>query len=414
MNRKVSALILLHITPERSKHPNLLAVIRINRNLHATLRINSKTIRATVTERLACSPPTKANRVQSPLGPLPDFRIWESCRTMPLVGGVSRGSPVSPTLSFRRSYILTLISLSALKPSLLRAVKISSLTPKQQNSDNRRNARLFSANDYKGNDINSNQELMTADNAQGNATYFQVRLVLEKRAADSLLYPYVFCTRKINRFLGLLLNQQCARLFKVPHEFRAGHNHHLENTQVSVTHIFNSQLTSAKSYEDGDYDFAMRKGDISRSRYFARRRENKLAGAGDDLRAIYYLTHSVNLAGAKLFKSDKTHCSKSRHPTSWCPWFELCGSSNFPQTDLRLHIEVFRGTEKGVLRRKTPYSRIKTHDSRLKTHPKAQDTRLKTQDPRPKTQDSRTQESRLLTQGPILFTQDPIPVTQDP
>ncbi|KAJ8865781.1 hypothetical protein PR048_033303 [Dryococelus australis] len=47
-------------------------------------------------ERLACSPPTRANRVQSPAGSLPDFRKWESCWTMSLVGGFSRGSPVSP------------------------------------------------------------------------------------------------------------------------------------------------------------------------------------------------------------------------------------------------------------------------------------------------------------------------------
>ncbi|KAJ8882046.1 hypothetical protein PR048_018534 [Dryococelus australis] len=53
--------------------------------------------RATVAERLACSPPTKANRVQSAAGSLPDFRKWESCRTIPLVGGlfsgISRFSP---------------------------------------------------------------------------------------------------------------------------------------------------------------------------------------------------------------------------------------------------------------------------------------------------------------------------------
>ncbi|KAJ8876123.1 hypothetical protein PR048_024032 [Dryococelus australis] len=65
---------------------------------------------AAVAERLARSPPTIANRVQSPAG-LPDFRTWESCRTMPLVGGFSRGSPVSPTLSFRRCSILTSIIL---------------------------------------------------------------------------------------------------------------------------------------------------------------------------------------------------------------------------------------------------------------------------------------------------------------
>ncbi|KAJ8875096.1 hypothetical protein PR048_022987 [Dryococelus australis] len=63
------------------------------------------------TRRLTYSPPTKANRVQSPAGSLPDFRKWESCRTMLLVGGFSRGSPGSPTLSFRRCSILTSITL---------------------------------------------------------------------------------------------------------------------------------------------------------------------------------------------------------------------------------------------------------------------------------------------------------------
>ncbi|KAJ8895602.1 hypothetical protein PR048_000938, partial [Dryococelus australis] len=35
-----------------------------------------------------------------PCGAAPDFRMWESCRTMPLVGGFSRGSPVPPVLAF--------------------------------------------------------------------------------------------------------------------------------------------------------------------------------------------------------------------------------------------------------------------------------------------------------------------------
>ncbi|KAJ8876288.1 hypothetical protein PR048_024198 [Dryococelus australis] len=48
-----------------------------------------------VAEWFACSPSTKANRVQSPAGS-PDFRKWESCRTMPLVGGFSRGFPRFP------------------------------------------------------------------------------------------------------------------------------------------------------------------------------------------------------------------------------------------------------------------------------------------------------------------------------
>ncbi|KAJ8876828.1 hypothetical protein PR048_021275 [Dryococelus australis] len=62
---------------------------------------------ATVAERLACSPPTKAIRVQSPGRVTPDFRMWESCQTMPFVDGFPRGSPVSPALSFQRCSILT-------------------------------------------------------------------------------------------------------------------------------------------------------------------------------------------------------------------------------------------------------------------------------------------------------------------
>ncbi|KAJ8888245.1 hypothetical protein PR048_007732 [Dryococelus australis] len=46
-----------------------------------------------VAERLVCSPPTKANRAQFPAGSLPDVRKRESCRTMTLAGGFSRGSP---------------------------------------------------------------------------------------------------------------------------------------------------------------------------------------------------------------------------------------------------------------------------------------------------------------------------------
>ncbi|KAJ8898454.1 hypothetical protein PR048_003814 [Dryococelus australis] len=46
-------------------------------------------------------PPTQAIRVRIPAGLFPDFRMWESCRTMPLVGGFSRGSPVSPASSVR-------------------------------------------------------------------------------------------------------------------------------------------------------------------------------------------------------------------------------------------------------------------------------------------------------------------------
>ncbi|KAJ8890597.1 hypothetical protein PR048_010106 [Dryococelus australis] len=65
---------------------------------------------AAVGVRLDCSPPTKANWVQSPVGS--SWILWESCRTTPLVGGFSRRSPVSPTLSLRRCSILASIKLT--------------------------------------------------------------------------------------------------------------------------------------------------------------------------------------------------------------------------------------------------------------------------------------------------------------
>ncbi|KAJ8874344.1 hypothetical protein PR048_025190 [Dryococelus australis] len=66
---------------------------------------------AAVVERLARSPLTKANRLQSPAGS-PDFGMWESCRSITLVGGSSRGSRVSSAPSFRRCSILTLVILT--------------------------------------------------------------------------------------------------------------------------------------------------------------------------------------------------------------------------------------------------------------------------------------------------------------
>ncbi|KAJ8889302.1 hypothetical protein PR048_008800 [Dryococelus australis] len=56
------------------------------------------------------SPPTQANRAQSPTVS-PDCRNWESCRSTPLVSGSSRGSPASPAPSFRRRTIFTPIAL---------------------------------------------------------------------------------------------------------------------------------------------------------------------------------------------------------------------------------------------------------------------------------------------------------------
>ncbi|KAJ8874901.1 hypothetical protein PR048_022791 [Dryococelus australis] len=74
-------------------------------------KCNFARLGAAVVKRLACSPPTNANRVQSVVGPLPDSRMWESWRTMPLVSGFSRRSHVSLALSFRRCSILTSITL---------------------------------------------------------------------------------------------------------------------------------------------------------------------------------------------------------------------------------------------------------------------------------------------------------------
>ncbi|KAJ8879001.1 hypothetical protein PR048_019607 [Dryococelus australis] len=70
-------------------------------------QFSSNAAGAAVAERLDCSPPIKANRVQSPAGTHPNFRKWESYRTMPLVDGFSRGSPVSPPLAFRRCSTFT-------------------------------------------------------------------------------------------------------------------------------------------------------------------------------------------------------------------------------------------------------------------------------------------------------------------
>ncbi|KAJ8884870.1 hypothetical protein PR048_011066 [Dryococelus australis] len=69
--------------------------------------------------RLARLPPIKANRPQSPAGST-DFRKRESCRTMPLVGGISRGFPVSPTYNSGATPYSLQLSSSALKTSITR------------------------------------------------------------------------------------------------------------------------------------------------------------------------------------------------------------------------------------------------------------------------------------------------------
>ncbi|KAJ8894702.1 hypothetical protein PR048_000009 [Dryococelus australis] len=61
--------------------------------------LSTKSAGAGVVERLDCSPPTTANRVQSSPGSLPNFRKWESYSAMPLVGGFSRGFPIVSLIS---------------------------------------------------------------------------------------------------------------------------------------------------------------------------------------------------------------------------------------------------------------------------------------------------------------------------
>ncbi|KAJ8870148.1 hypothetical protein PR048_029160 [Dryococelus australis] len=100
------------------------------------------TLGAAVAERLARLPSTKANRAQYPAGSS-DFRKWESCRTMPSIGGFSRGYPVSPAPSFRRCSIFTSITL---KTSLLRAAQISS--PKHLSQTSRTHSFIFSLVKY--------------------------------------------------------------------------------------------------------------------------------------------------------------------------------------------------------------------------------------------------------------------------
>ncbi|KAJ8874535.1 hypothetical protein PR048_025395 [Dryococelus australis] len=83
----------------------------------------------TMTERLDCSPPTVANRVQSPAGLLRIFASGNRARTMPLVGGGFLGDlPFPPPPNSGAAPYSPQTPKSALKTSLLRAANISSLT----------------------------------------------------------------------------------------------------------------------------------------------------------------------------------------------------------------------------------------------------------------------------------------------
>ncbi|KAJ8868676.1 hypothetical protein PR048_030215 [Dryococelus australis] len=58
----------------------------------------------------------------------PDFRMWELCGMIPLVSRFSRGSPISPTLSFQCCSILTSITLIGSQDLNVKSLQISSLT----------------------------------------------------------------------------------------------------------------------------------------------------------------------------------------------------------------------------------------------------------------------------------------------
>ncbi|KAJ8890049.1 hypothetical protein PR048_009555 [Dryococelus australis] len=95
--------------------------------LHTFTRSPGKS--QSIQQAAPCSSPTKAIRVQSPAVPLPDFRMWESYRTMPLIGGFSRGSlPFPPPLNSGAAPYSSQSPSSALKILMLRAVQLSSLT----------------------------------------------------------------------------------------------------------------------------------------------------------------------------------------------------------------------------------------------------------------------------------------------
>ncbi|KAJ8874928.1 hypothetical protein PR048_022818 [Dryococelus australis] len=101
------------LTAQRPAAPRVLDIYTVNRltnsrRMREVLASNLRQ-RPRDAERLACSPPTKATRVQSQAGSLRIFRMRESCRTMPLVGWFSRESSVSSALSFRRCSNLTSI-----------------------------------------------------------------------------------------------------------------------------------------------------------------------------------------------------------------------------------------------------------------------------------------------------------------
>ncbi|KAJ8878872.1 hypothetical protein PR048_019471 [Dryococelus australis] len=75
-----------------------------------SLQSPTSTLKTSMLRAVQISSLTQMNRAQSQVGSL-DFRIREPCRTMPLVGWFSRGSPIYPALLLQRRSTLTSITI---------------------------------------------------------------------------------------------------------------------------------------------------------------------------------------------------------------------------------------------------------------------------------------------------------------
>ncbi|KAJ8893515.1 hypothetical protein PR048_006113 [Dryococelus australis] len=88
-----------------------------SKRIYGMVRSFSAISYAALKRSLSRLSPAKTNRVQSPTGSS-NFRKWESCRTMPLVGEFSRGSPFPPHLHSSAAPYSLQSSASAFKTSL--------------------------------------------------------------------------------------------------------------------------------------------------------------------------------------------------------------------------------------------------------------------------------------------------------
>ncbi|KAJ8887876.1 hypothetical protein PR048_007359 [Dryococelus australis] len=107
---------------------------------------------AMVAERLACSPPTKAIRIQSPAGSLWIFACGNRARRCRWLAGFLGVSPVFPALVFQRCSILTSITLIGSEDLDVKSRQISSLhSGKPVSMEQCRNARAMETGDPREN-----------------------------------------------------------------------------------------------------------------------------------------------------------------------------------------------------------------------------------------------------------------------